>query len=233
MRYEGRETSRTISIKRAVKLQQKKHRETEKLFLAEGKSLVQESPEPPRQIFEEKDDVRRLSTLATPTGPVGVFSFLHISVDRLLDSRDRIVLLHGVQDPGNAGTVIRSAHAFGAGVALAGGCADLYNPKTVRATMGSIFHAPVARELGSLEFLELARGAGLGTVAAVLGSGSTPQEMPFDKLVIVVGSEGTGLPEEVVAACERRVEIPSQGSSLNAAMAASILLYEAYMRMLP
>lgn len=233
MAREEHASSRAISLKRAAKLQQKKHRETEKLFLAEGGSLIKESPEPPRQIFEEPADVRRLSTLTTSTGPVGVFPFLDVSEGELISSCDRIVLLHGVQDPGNVGTVIRAAHAFGAGVVLSGGCADLYNPKTVRSTMGSIFHAPVAREVESLEFLELARGSDFMTVAAVLGGGSTPKVMPSDKLVVVIGSEGAGLPEEVVAACEQHVKIPSQASSLNAAMAASILLYEAYMRVLP
>ena len=233
MNIENEGVPRKISLKRAAKLQQKKHRETERLFLAEGRSLIQEAPEPPHQTFGQPNHVRRLSTLTTPTGPVGVFSFLDVPVDRLLGARDRLVLLHGVQDPGNVGTIIRAAHAFDAGVVLSGGCADLYNPKTVRATMGSIFHAPVVREVESAEFLATAGAAGFGTVAAVLGGSSTPRKMSSGKLVVVVGSEGAGLPEEVVTACERAVEIPSKASSLNAAMAASILLYEAYMRVLP
>ena len=233
MSHEDSGISREISLKRAARLQQKKYRETEKLFLAEGASLIEEAPEPPLQPFEDQKDIRRLSTLKTSTGPVGVFSFLDVPVEELLASCDRIVLLHGVQDPGNVGTVIRSAHAFGAGVALTGGCADLYNPKTVRATMGSIFHAPVAREVESLEFLKSARAESFGTVAATLGSGDVPREMADGKLLIVIGPEGSGLPKEVVAACGQTVEIPSKASSLNAAMAASILLYEAYMRVLP
>ena len=233
MSHEDSGISREISLKRAARLQQKKYRETEKLFLAEGASLIEEAPEPPLQTFEDQKDIRRLSTLKTPTGPVGVFSFLDVLVEELLVSCDRIVLLHGVQDPGNVGTVIRSAHAFGAGVALTGGCADLYNPKTVRATMGSIFHAPVTREVESLEFLESARAESFGTVAATLGSGDAPREMANGKLLIAIGPEGSGLPKEVVAACGQIVEIPSKASSLNAAMAASILLYEAYVRVLP
>jgi TrmH family RNA methyltransferase len=145
----------------------------------------------------------------------------------------RVVLLHGVQDPGNVGTTIRSAHAFEAGVALSRGCADLYNPKTVRATMGSIFHAPVARALDSIEFLREARSAGFRTVAAVLGAGESPRELPEGRIVIVVGAEGAGLPEEVVGASEIRTTIPSKAASLNAATAASILLYETYMLVLP
>jgi TrmH family RNA methyltransferase len=147
-------------------------------------------------------------------------------------ARDRVVLLHGVQDPGNIGTVVRSAHAFDAGVALSKGCADLYNPKTVRATMGSLFHVPVSRELNSLEFLTEASSAGFTTVAAVPEDGDTPGSVPAGRLVIVVGAEGAGLPEEVVEGSQERVTVPSRAASLNAAIAASILLYEAYMRVL-
>ena len=188
---------------------------------------------PPLRLFTDAEDVRRLSTLATPTGPVGVFPFLDVEAEALFSTSERLVLLHGVQDPGNVGTVIRSAHAFEAGVALSKGCADLYNPKTVRASMGSIFHAPVARELDTLRFLAQARGAGFATVSAVPGEGSPPRPLPHERLVIVVGAEGAGLPEEVLDMNQTRVTIPSRAASLNAAIAASILLYEAYMRVLP
>ena len=187
---------------------------------------------PPVRLFETQEAVRRVSTLKTPTGPVGVFPFLDVSGEDLLSAQDRIILLHGVQDPGNVGTVIRSAHAFGAGVALSKGCADLYNPKTVRATMGSIFHAPVARELETLEFLGKAPGVGFATAAAVPEGGEAPAAVLGGRVVLVVGAEGSGLPPEVVAACEARVSVPSRAASLNAAVAASILLYQAYMRVL-
>jgi TrmH family RNA methyltransferase len=222
-----------ISLKRAAKLTAKKRREAERLFLAEGEAVIRESTEPPRRLFDEPGEVRRLSTLTTPTGPIGVFTFLDVSAGELLSTTGCIVLLHGVQDPGNVGTIVRSAHAFEAGVALSRGCADLYNPKTVRATMGSIFHAPVARELDSLDFLRDARSAGFTTVAAVPGSGDAPRSLPTGRLVIAVGAEGAGLPAEVVEASQMRVTIPSRAASLNAAIAASILLYEAYMRVLP
>jgi RNA methyltransferase, TrmH family len=222
-----------ISLKRAAKLNSKKHREAERLFLAEGVSLIGESRQPPRKVFDDREEIRRLSTLTTPTGPVGVFSYVDIPPEELLSTCERIVLLHGVQDPGNVGTIIRSAHAFGGGVALSKGCADLYNPKTVRATMGSIFHAPVARELDSFEFLQNSRSAGFTSAAAVPDSGEKPWSLPTGRLVIAVGAEGAGLPEKVDEACEIRVTIPSRASSLNAAIAASILLYQAYMRVLP
>ncbi len=223
----------TLSPKRAAKLARKKHREAERLFLAEGEDLVSESSELPRYLFIETEDVRKISTLTTPTGPVGVFPFLDVGAAELLRSRDRIVALHGLQDPGNVGTIIRAAHAFGAGVALSRRSADLYNPKTVRATMGSIFHAPIAREIETARFLEEASLDGFTIIAAVPEAGEPAKSLPDGKLILVVGAEGSGLPEGMISACDGAVTIPSQAASLNAAVAASILLYEAYVRVLP
>jgi RNA methyltransferase, TrmH family len=221
-----------ISLKRAAKLKAKKHREVERLFIAEGTASLDEAPTPPLQVFDKVEQLSRVSTLQTPVGPVGVFPFLDVEPAELLASVPRIVLLHGVQDPGNVGTAIRSAHAFGAGVALSRGTADLYNPKTVRATMGSIFHTPVARELASVDFLATAADAGFGLAAAVPAAGNPPEALPQGRLVVCIGAEGSGLPEDVLGACEVRVRIPSLAPSLNASVAASILLYEAYSRVL-
>src|SRR5215207_4088391 len=221
-----------ISLKRAAKLKAKKHREAERLFLAEGTYVLDEAPSAPLQVFDEAEQLRRVSTLKTPAGPVAVFPFLDVTTSGLLSSVWRVVLLHGVQDPGNVGTAIRSAHAFGAGVALSRGSANLYNPKTVRATMGSIFYTPVARELASADFLATATDAGFGLAAAVPAAGNNPENLPLGRLVICIGAEGSGLPEDVLGACEVRVRIPSLAPSLNASVAASILLYEAYSRVL-
>ena len=220
-------------LKRLARLKQKKQREAEHLFLAEGRTLIEEAPATPEHLLTDPDAIARLSTLTTPTGPIAVFPFLDVPAAQLLEKTDRIVLLHGVQDPGNVGTTIRAAHAFGAGVALSTGTADLYNPKTVRATMGSIFHAPIAREIQPLPFLREAEVSGFATAAAVPGGGERPSLLQAEKVVIVVGAEGSGLPEEVVSACRRTVTIPALAASLNAAVAASILLYEAYNRVLP
>ncbi|MBA2374771.1 MAG: RNA methyltransferase [Actinomycetota bacterium] len=258
-----------FSIKRAAKLAAKKHREIERLFLAEGAAIIGEANVSPRYVFEEPEQIKRISSLSTSTGSVGVFPFVDVPAEELLSGRrggsdggrepenrepenrepenrelrfanprfasersGAIVLLHGIQDPGNVGAVIRSAYAFGAGVALSAGCADLYNPKTVRGTMGAIFHTPVSREVDSLEFLRAARKNGFFSVAAMPEGGSSVREIPEIKLVVVVGSEGAGLPGEVVEACDGRVTIPSEAPSLNAAIAASILLYEAHSRVL-
>jgi TrmH family RNA methyltransferase len=225
-------TCSNATLKRLARLKQKKHREAERLFLAEGQTLVKEALISPEHLLTDPGDVKRLSTLTTPTGPIAVFPFLDMSGEELLRRSERVVFLHGVQDPGNVGAVIRAAHAFGAGVALSTGTADLYNPKTVRATMGSIFHTPIVRDVHSLLFLEQAKSLGFTAAAAVPAAGEKPFSLPARKLVIVVGAEGGGLPEDVISACQIATTIPSFAESLNAAVAASILLYEAYSRML-
>jgi TrmH family RNA methyltransferase len=130
------------------------------------------------------------------------------------------VALWGVGDPGNVGTVLRSALAFGAAsVALGPGCADPFSPKAVRASMGAIFAMPVARvrEIGELPAPALALAARSGD----------PVRGPLEG-TLVIGAERTGLPEAVLAACERTAHIPISGNaeSLNAAMAATVGLYE-------
>ena len=220
-------------VKRLSRLHRKKYREIERVFLAEGRAVISESSISPIQTISEPEDIRRISTLTTPTGPVAVFPFVDREPEELLSSMDRVLLLHGVQDPGNVGTAIRAAHAFGAGVALSKGCADLYNPKTVRGTMGSLFHVPIAREVETLDLIQSARDQGFTVAAAVPGGGEPPHSLPAGKLLTLVGAEGGGLPDEVIVESDARVSIPALASSLNAAVAAAILLHEAYSRVLP
>jgi TrmH family RNA methyltransferase len=128
------------------------------------------------------------------------------------------VALWGVGDPGNVGTVLRGAAAFGAAsVALGPGCADPYGPKAVRASMGAIFTVPVARVEGVDDLP--------GERIALVARGGEPLRGPGDA-TIVVGAEREGLAGEVVAACDRVAHIPIATESLNAAMAATIALYE-------
>lgn len=133
--------------------------------------------------------------------------------------------LWGVRDPGNIGTVLRSALAFGAScVALGPGCADPYGPKAVRASMGAIFAVPVARA-DSLEELpgeRIALEARAGEPLAGPLSGHT---------TLLVGAEREGLPGELIAAADRIAHVPIRSESLNAAMAATVALYEATRRM--
>jgi RNA methyltransferase, TrmH family len=135
------------------------------------------------------------------------------------------VALWGVGDPGNVGAVLRSALAFGAAsVALGPECADPFGPKAVRASMGAIFSVPVARVASPAELPAPA--------IALAARRGEPLRGPLEAATLVVGAERTGLPEEVVHACERIAHLPiSAGSeSLNAAMAATVALYEATAR---
>jgi TrmH family RNA methyltransferase len=130
------------------------------------------------------------------------------------------VYLHGVGDPGNVGTVLRSAEAFGAGsVAIGPGCADPFAPKAVRASMGAVFTVALARvqELGDLPRPLIALAAGRGAPLSALPAGAG---------TLLIGAERAGLPEDVLAAADRIAHIPIATHSLNAAMAATVALYE-------
>lgn len=165
-----------------------------------------------------EDALAKVSTLGSGTRALGVFEerWLERPVGPLC------IALWGVKDPGNVGTVLRAAHAFGAScVALGPDTADPYGPKAVRASMGAIFVVPVARvetvaQLpGETVALDARRGAPLRGPAAV-GTDTT----------VVVGAERAGLSAEVLDACDRAAHIPIANESLNAAMAATLAVYE-------
>jgi RNA methyltransferase, TrmH family len=129
--------------------------------------------------------------------------------------------LWGVNDPGNVGTALRSALAFGAAsVALGPGTADPYGPKAVRASMGALFSVPVVRVREPAELPGR-------RVALVGGEGAALHELPAGEVSFVVGAEREGLPDDVVGACDEVAHVPIAFESLNAAMAATVALYEA------
>lgn len=139
------------------------------------------------------------------------------------------VVLENVQDPGNVGTVIRTANAFGVdAVILTGSCADLYNPKTVRATMGAIFRQRVIRaELSQLK--PLLERNGLPLYGAALSPAAEDiRRLALKSAAVAVGSEGSGLSGELLRLCEKQIIIPMRpdSESLNAAVAASVLMWE-------
>lgn len=166
-----------------------------------------------------------VSTLGSGTRAIGVYE------QRWLDAPTGplCVYLHGLRDPGNVGTVLRGALAFGAScVALGPGCADPYSPKAVRASMGAIFAVALARVRDTIELpgerVALVAGAGepLAELCARLGDSSGDSHA----LTLLVGSERVGLPGDIVDACEHVAHIPIAAESLNAAMAATVALYE-------
>lgn len=174
--------------------------------------------------------MRSVSPMETPQGVV----FSCRLGDRGLPAElkpGRYLLLDGVQDPGNVGTILRTADAFEAdGLFLLPGCADLYNPKTVRSTMGALFRRPVWRcDLPDLR--PLAEEAGLPLIGAALREDTAALgDVDLRRAVVLLGSEGRGLSEAALAACDGTVRIPmgERCESLNVAAAAAVLLWEGY-----
>ncbi len=156
-----------------------------------------------------------VSTLAHPPRVIAVYR----RDDLPRGARPVTLALWRVADPGNVGTLLRAADAFGAGVALSAGCADATGPKALRASMGAIFRVPLAGfdEPG-------------GRRVALVPRGGTPlPELSVDgDVVLVLGAEREGLPADVLARCDTRASIPQPGEaeSLNVAMAGAIALYE-------
>jgi TrmH family RNA methyltransferase len=175
-----------------------------------------------------------LSDTVTPQGLVAVCDLLDVPVDTALATRPALVaVLVEVADPGNAGTVIRVADAAGAGaVLLAGDTVDPHNGKAVRASTGSVFHLPLARDRDAGAVLDACRAAGL-TLLAADGRGELDLHEPAAADVLrrptawVFGGEAHGLPAELAAAADHRVRVPVHGraESLNLATAAAVCLY--------
>ena len=216
------------------------HRRSERArsgrFLAEGEDLIASAQAAGWQPLEgyrvpgcavgegfqevEPAALAAVSTLGSGTRAVGVYAERYSQT--LAGSL--WVYLHGLSDPGNVGTILRAAHAFGAsGVALGSGSADPFSPKAVRASMGAVFEVGLARvgDLGALpgRLLALVAHAGEPLVDVARAWVSEP-------VTLLVGAEREGLPQDVLDRCERVAHIPIAGDSLNAAMAATIALYE-------
>jgi TrmH family RNA methyltransferase len=176
-----------------------------------------------------------LSDTVTPQGVVAVVRSISGSLDDILRRQPRLVaVLVSASDPGNAGTVIRTADAAGAdAVVLTGESVDPHNPKSVRASAGSLFHLPVVRHADPLAVLQALRQAGLAVAATTLDAAADDLESLdvrrrlANPVAWVFGNEAHGLPGDVAAAADVRIRIPLYGSaeSLNLAAAAAICLY--------
>lgn len=177
-----------------------------------------------------KDCFRKIADTKSPQGIAVVVEIAPPRAEVLEEPRALVVCACGLADPGNLGTIIRSADAAGAtAVVTLPPSVDPYNAKVVRATAASLFNVPVL-PLETGDFLARAAAAGLRIVAAVPEGGALHTGADWSRPVcIVVGSEAHGVAPEVLAAAACRVSIPIRGGaeSLNAAVAASILLYEA------
>jgi len=252
-------TERTARVVAARKLTRRGGRDAAGEFLAEGPQAVREAlahDPPPRELFvteaaaaRHADLVERahaagvpvsavtpraaagLSETATPQGIVAVCPALAVPTATALAGRPRLVaVLADIRDPGNAGTVLRSADAAGAdAVVFAGDSVDPYNGKTVRASAGSLFHLPVVRGARLPDALAAARAAGL-TVLAADGAGERElTDLPelAAPTAWLFGNEAWGLPADTGALADARVRIPisPRAESLNLGAAAAVCLF--------
>jgi TrmH family RNA methyltransferase len=175
-----------------------------------------------------------MASTVSPQGLLGTAALLDIDVGTALSGAPRLVaVLHEVADPGNAGTVVRTADAAGAdAVVLTGSSVDPHNAKCVRATAGSLWHLPVVHGIALAEALTALRATGL-QVLATSGSRGDDLDDLLDAGALTAptawlfGTEAHGLPSDVLAAADRRVRIPlhGQAESLNLAAAAAVCLY--------
>lgn len=170
--------------------------------------------------------------IASTDNTQGVFAVCKIPVQRrpVFRSGGRYIVLYGLQDPGNVGMIIRTADALGIdGIIMSGSC-ELYSPKVIRSTMGSVFRMDIYVENDSDRLFEILAEGGVETSAAVIDKDAIPvTECSFEGAqAVFIGNEGNGLPADIAQRCDRRITIPMEGSinSLNAAMAAGILMWE-------
>jgi TrmH family RNA methyltransferase len=225
-------THRAKTVVDAARLHRARDRSERGLTLVEGPDLLRDVTSAGavvREVFALEGTVadatpvdhralERLAGTKTPRGPVAV---VEIPVEWLDRTRNLVVSV-GVSDPGNVGTIIRTAAAFGWGFAYMEGSADPWSPKTIRAGAGGQFQTPVAH-IGSLADIRE-----WPTVAAVVREGEPPASVTKRPVALLIGEEAHGLPDWLVEGADFRLTIPTPGptESLNAAVAAAIAIYE-------
>ena len=183
-------------------------------------------------------DEKVMAKLSDTKAPQGVLAVIKMPKDRLQklnpgtssDNNAPVIILDRVQDPGNLGTIIRTADAVGAlGMILLEGCVDAFSPKVVRASMGSLFHLPVIQDVFPEEALTWCYRHGYEPAATALKNAQNMYKADLSKkMAFIFGNEANGVAEELQAAAETRLFIPmaGQAESMNVAMAAGIVLFE-------
>ena len=245
---------RNPRVAAALKLHKRAFRERERCFLVEGAQVLGEAigsghglstlfhTGPPgdmvRRAIEGGADaiavseeiLERLARTVTPQGFVGIAPFVDVPFEDLPEHPSCIALLHAVRDPGNAGTVLRSADAVGAdAVVLTATSVDVYNEKTVRSSAGSLFHLPVVRGPETPAAIDALRSRGVRILAMDADAEADLYEQDLaDPVAFVFGNEAWGLPPEVTALADDVVRVPISGraESLNLAAAATVCLFE-------
>lgn len=248
-------------IKQIIQWQKKsKERRKDDVFLVEGFKMCREAPEDwvleiylsqgaqtrareNRGLWERlqkcgyelvSDEVfSRMSDTRTPQGILAVLRQPHYRLEELLEQAPALlVLLENLQDPGNVGTIVRTGEGAGiTGVIMNSGTVDLFNPKTIRSTMGSIYRIPClyVEDLGRI--VEQLHAKGIHTYAAHLKGRDYYSSFSFrEPAAFLIGNEGNGLSDTLADKAESYLKIPMEGQveSLNAAIAAALLMYEAH-----
>lgn len=234
------------TVKQWQKLKQKKYREKTKQFLIEGFHLVEEAyksnwsietiiiqpdVELPEKLKPEKAVIVSEQVMAHITDtqtPQGIAAIVNMNDAKLFNPK-KLLILDAVQDPGNLGTMIRTADAAGIdAVILGSGTVDLFNDKVIRASQGSIFHLPIIR-MSLIPYLETLQASGFQVWASTLEKAEPIDRTQVpEKLALIVGNEGQGVQHQIIATADRRVHIPiyGQAESLNVSIATGIMLYE-------
>lgn len=179
----------------------------------------------PEKLFKEISDTE------SPQGIMAVLRNRQISLDDVLGEINNLLILESLQDPGNMGTIIRTADAAGiTGIIASKGCVDIYNPKVLRSTMGSIFRVPVYVSGDLIQTIGIIKSRGIKVYAAHLQGEINYFEADLTKnTAVIIGNEANGLSDAAAGASHVLLKIPMSGraESLNASVAASILMYEA------
>ena len=222
-------------VKYWVILKNIKFSDQERCFLIEGDHLINEAQKlglvkytisivnQAADFFVTKEIMAKISDQKSISYNAAVVNF--IPEDSI---NGNIFILDGLQDPGNLGTIIRSGVAFGIDtIILSDTCVDLYNPKVVRATEGMIFNLNILRR-NLIEFIPVLKNLGYKIIGTDVVSGTSIKDIPHDNVAIIIGNEGNGMSEEVKELCDTFTNIPISSSceSLNAGVAASIIMYE-------
>lgn len=196
-------------------------------FFAEA--FREQEPEQPYEILSDRV-FSAVAETVTPQGVLAIVRMPEYSLEQLLERPGALLVLEDIQDPGNLGTMLRTAEAAGmAGVLMSRDTVDLYNPKVIRATMGAIFRVPTYSAEDFPALLKTLRENGVRLLAAHLKGTKRYDQAEYSKrLGILIGNEGNGLSEEAAEAADEKVKIPMAGEveSLNAAVAAALLMYE-------
>lgn len=228
-------------------LKDRKGRRETGCFLAEGRKMAEEALLSGFQVEALLVDEARLNEFALPDGvpvyalpehvlaavcdtktPQGIAAVVKMQTNAAMGRK--VVALDGVQDPGNVGTIIRTADAAGLeGIILSEQCADVFSPKTLRATMGSIFRMPLAVTGDLPGYLTSLRENGYSVISSQLDGEPFYQRQPVgERFCLIIGNEGNGISDEVKATATHKVKLPMRGGaeSLNAAIAAGIMMYD-------